>query len=384
MTGSLQIKNGKFYMVLNTTDLNGKRKPKWIATGYDAKGNKKRAELMLRETLREYEQRHGKPQANMPFADWVRQWLEDVEKRVDAVTYAQYRNTAWLHVIPYFETRGLRLDEITHEILQNFMDEKRGNGRMDGKGALSTVSLRHFRNILNQSLKAAVRGGLIPSNPCEGVILPKKEQREVNFYTSEQLSELLQAVRNDPLYPLLRVVTVYGLRRSELLGLQWDSVDFTQNTLTIKHMVVKHDGLFEKDKTKNAASRRTFPLVPDIRELLLGLRSQEQENRRLFGREYHESPYIFKWASGKPLSPDYVSHRFSDLLEKHNLPHIHFHDLRHSCASLLIAQGFGLKDVQEWLGHADIAMTANIYAHLDIKRKQSIADSLAGSLAGAR
>ena len=191
----------------------------------------------------------------------------------------------------------------------------------------------------------------------------------------------MQALENDPLYPLLRVVTVYGLRRSELLGLQWDSVDFYANTLTIKHTVVVHDGLCEKkDKTKNASSRRSFPLVPDIRTLLLGLRSQEQANRRLMGKEYQESPYIFKWANGKPISPDYVSHRFRDLLRKHELPHIRFHDLRHSCASLLIAQGFCLKDVQEWLGHADITMTANVYAHLDIKRKQAISQSIADAL----
>ena len=183
---------------------------------------------------------------------------------------------------------------------------------------------------------------------------------------------------------LLRVVAVYGLRRSELLGLQWDSLDFAQNTLTIKHTVVKYDGIHEKDKTKNASSRRTFPLVPDISELLRQLREREQANRELFGKEYHESPYIFKWDDGRPFKPDYVGQRFATLLTQHGLPHIRFHDLRHSCASLLIAQGFGLKDVQEWLGHADITMTANIYAHLDIKRKQSIADSLASSFAGVR
>jgi integrase len=97
----------------------------------------------------------------------------------------------------------------------------------------------------------------------------------------------------------------------------------------------------------------------------------------LFGKEYQESDYIFKWDNGVPFRPDFVTSKFGDLLKKYDLPHIRFHDLRHSCASLLIAQGFGLKDVQEWLGHADITLTANIYSHLDTKRKQSIADSLA-------
>jgi len=158
----------------------------------------------------------------------------------------------------------------------------------------------------------------------------------------------------------------------------------TQNrpihSIAIKYTVVQYNGLYEKAKTKNISSRRSFPLLPDIREMLLELQKQEQEYRQMFGSEYQDNPYIFKWPNGVPFSPDYVSHRFLKLLKQNDLPRIRFHDLRHSCASLLIAQGFGLKDVQEWLGHADITMTANVYAHLDMKRKQSIADSIAGSL----
>jgi len=139
-----------------------------------------------------------------------------------------------------------------------------------------------------------------------------------------------------------------------------------------------------KDTPKSNASRRTFPLTPEIHALFLQAKADEAASRRLLGREYHECPYIFKWPDGKPYSPDFVSQKFSKLLKQHGLPHIRFHELRHSCASLLIAQGFNLKDVQEWLGHADITLTANTYAHLDITRKKSIVDSIAGSFAGAR
>jgi integrase len=90
--------------------------------------------------------------------------------------------------------------------------------------------------------------------------------------------------------------------------------------------------------------------------------------------------YIFKWNDGRPFSPDFVSQKFSSLLEQHGLPHIRFHELRHSCASVLIAMGFSLKDVQEWLGHSDIKMTANIYSHLDVTRKKNMADKLGKQL----
>ena len=100
----------------------------------------------------------------------------------------------------------------------------------------------------------------------------------------------------------------------------------------------------------------------------------------MFKKAYQKNDYVFKWDDGHPYSPDYVTKEFSKLLKEHGLPHICFHELRHSCASLLLNAGFTLKDVQEWMGHADIKMTANIYGHLDINRKQNMADQLAGSL----
>ena len=104
------------------------------------------------------------------------------------------------------------------------------------------------------------------------------------------------------------------------------------------------------------------------------------EARNLCGKEYMENDYIFKWANGKRFSPDYVSSHFSLLLRKHNLPHIRFHELRHSCASLLLNSGYTLKDVQEYMGHADIQMTANIYGHLDHKRKMQLSETMSERL----
>jgi len=111
----------------------------------------------------------------------------------------------------------------------------------------------------------------------------------------------------------------------------------------------------------------------------LTAKAAEAENCKLYGKAYIKNEYIFKWDNGLPYSPDYISHKFSKLLKQNGLPHIRFHELRHSCASLLIAQGFTLKDIQEWMGHADIKMTANIYSHLDVSRKVNIADSIARS-----
>jgi len=380
MTGSLQVKNNTYYMVINTYDKDGKRKLKWISTGLPTKGNKKRAEQILREKLREYELKENLVYSDMLFSDAIRQWLKASAVRVDKVTLQGYECLANSQILPYFDDQQIKLIDVNRRVLQMYIDEKYQNGRKDGKGGLSPRSLRLHKNILYQTLKDAVRDELIPNNPCELVVLPQMQRYEATFYNAEQLNTLIAAIKDEPLYPLIKLTVVYGLRRSEVLGLKWDSVDFENGTLTIKHTVTKVLKTVEKDKTKNASSHRSFPLVSEVRTLLQDLKAQETENRKLFGGEYVDNDYILKWDDGRPFSPDYVTHRFSDFLKENDLPHIRFHELRHSCASYLINMGFTLKDVQEWLGHSDIKMTANIYSHLDVSRKKSMADALSNGL----
>lgn len=378
MTGSLQIKNGKFHIVLNIYE-NGKRKRKWIATGLDVKGNKRKAEQMLREVLQTYEP--YKPSAEMLFSDYIRHWMELVVRKVDAVTYQGYEVLVNAHILPYFDSTHLKLCEINADILQSYFDEKATNGRTDGKGGLAPASLRRLKNPINQALKEAVKNGLLPHNPCQFVVLPKKERYEAQYYTAKQLQALFQAIEGDPIAPLVQIAALYGLRRSEVLGLKWDSIDFDNGLLTIKHTVSKVTKAISKDKTKTASSHRSFPLTENAIAIFKEARQQESENRIQFGKEYNANEYIFKWPNGTPFAPDYVSQHFRLLLERHQLPLIRFHDLRHSCASLLLNSGFTLKDVQEWMGHSDITMTANIYGHLDSARKQTMADNLTHLLA---
>ena len=379
MTGSLQVKNNKFYMVLNVYET-GNRKRKWISTGLEVKGNKRRAEQMLRETLQDFEKKTQKVQSDVLLSDYIRSWLAIARRHVDEVTYQGYELMANAQVLPYFEKQQLKLRDVTYRHLQAFFDEKRQRGRKDGKGGLSPSSLRQYKNILNQTLNEAVKQGLISSNPCQFVELPKKERYESSYYNAAQLQQLFTAIQGDPIYPLVKITALYGLRRSEVLGIQWDSVDFESGRLIIKHTVSRVTKTVSKDKTKNAASRRSFPLTEEARQIFLAAKQAELENKHLFGKGYHENEYVFKWPDGDPLKPEYVSAHFAKLLKRYDLPRIRFHELRHSCASLLLNHGHSLKDVQEWLGHADIQMTANIYGHIDIQRKQGMADTLSGSL----
>ena len=228
----------------------------------------------------------------------------------------------------------------------------------------------------HKALKYAVKMDLIPFNPADKVERPKKQRYIADYYRQEELERLLEASRDHPYSLLIQMTAFYGLRRSEALGLKWDAIDFERDTITIKHIVTnaKIDGKCEivcADRAKTKSSLRSLPLVSNIREKLLALREQQKENRRVCGNCYSKKydGYVFVDAMGNIFNPRSVTANFSKLLEQNGLRHIRFHDLRHSCASLLLANDVPLKQIQEWLGHSDIGTTANIYSHLDYKSK---------------
>lgn len=174
MTGSLQVKNGKYYIVLNSYE-NGKRKPKWIATGLPEKGNKRKAERMLREAISEEEARADEMQpTNILLSDYIRRWLHQIELRVDTVTLQGYTLLAERHILPFFEQKQVRLVDVTRTMIQDFLDEKGRNGRLDGKGGLSPKSVRELKNILNQVFNEAMREEYLSANPCTLIRLPPR------------------------------------------------------------------------------------------------------------------------------------------------------------------------------------------------------------------
>ena len=178
MTGSLTEKNGKFYIVLNYYE--GKtRKRKWIPTGLPIKGNKRKADQLLRDTLQQYEHQPLATKTDILFSDYIRQWLTIVQRKVDEVTYQGYELLARSQILPYFDSCGIKLQDITTEALQAYIDEKRSNGRKDGKGGLSAASLRRHKNILNQTLGYAVKKKLLTANPCQDLELPKQEKYQI-------------------------------------------------------------------------------------------------------------------------------------------------------------------------------------------------------------
>ena len=205
----------------------------------------------------------------------------------------------------------------------------------------------------------------------------------MSLYSADEIHALTEVAEGTKLEIPVLLASFYGLRRSEVLGLKWDAIDFEANTLEIKHIVTQAsiDGkkvLVQADRAKTKSSLRTLPLVPPIRDRLLMLKGQQNTYRRLCGKSYNRDylGYLCVDEIGNIIRPNYVSEQFPKLLEKNGLRPIRFHDLRHSCASLLLANGVPMKQIQEWLGHSDFSTTANIYAHLDYASKLSSAQAM--------
>ena len=249
---------------------------------------------------------------------------------------------------------------------------------------LSSNTIVHHHAIIRKCLEYAFKMDIIPNNPADKVQKPKVEQYIGSYYTQTELNTLFEKSKGDPLEVVILITAFYGLRRSEVLGLKWDSFDFDNLTFTIKHTVTitntegNNRKLECKDKTKNKSSYRSLTLLDDMAEKLLELKEKQEAFKKAFGKSYNKQylDYVFVNPQGKLIRPDYITQHFSMLLEKIGMKHIRFHDLRHSCASLLLAKGIPMKAIQEWLGHSNFSTTANLYAHLDSNSKKKSAEVL--------
>lgn len=386
VAGHLQEKNGTFYMVLNYSAPDGKRKSKWISTKLPVKGNKKRAVQLLAETRRNFVppelSNTSTVSANMLFTDFMKLWLTIAKTTVKLTTYASYAAITNNIIIPYFEPMNKRLNEVkTIDIQKLYLSQLE-------RVSSSTVS--HYHAVIHRAMKYAVTSDLIVVSPVDKVDRPKKNNYIGNHYSADELQQLFEVAKGTKLELPIFFASFYGLRRSEVAGLKWNAIDFQQNTITIKHTLTSCniDGSLVEvaaDTAKNKASLRTLPLIPQLRDILLMKWEQQEEYKRVCGRCYNKKyiDYICVDEMGNIIKPNYITCSFSDLLEKYDLRKIRFHDLRHTCASLLLRNGIPMKQIQEWLGHSNFSTTANIYAHLECDSKVIAAQAMLVGMSGA-
>ena len=382
VSGTLTIKNGYYYAILNYKDATGKRRQKWVATGLPQKGNKRRAEeelFRIRNTF-EIPKTVGELSSDMLFADYLEYWLEIVRARIKPATFGSYQGMVKSTIEPYFREKGIMLKDLEARHIQQFYTQK--------LKVVKANSVIHYHAVIYQALKYAMKTDMVPQNVAMKVDRPRKNSFQPTFLDAEQMQKLFEIIKGTRLELPVLVAAFYGLRRGEVLGLKWDAIDFNRGTLTIKRTVTEAtiDGkmqIIDQESAKTKSSLRTLPLVGSFREYFLKVKEAQELNKKVCGNcyNYEYDGYVFVNELGERMRPNYLTEYFPKFIQKHGMPKMRFHDLRHSCASLLLANGVPLKQIQEWLGHSDFSTTANIYAHLDYRSKISSAQAMEKGMA---
>ena len=352
ISGHVAEKKGYLYWVLNLTDENGKRKPKWIPTHKKVKGNKTWANNMLPTIRKEWTEKllqeatasqqsaspSGPSSAAISFVDFLYQWLEYKyksatgrvmdSKPIELSTYSGYEQQLNNPIAPYFREHPVALCDLTKQDILAFYEKELER--------VKPTTVKHYHALIHGALNYAVDKNLIPSNQADRIIISKPEPFKGDYYLDSEVLNLFEVIKGHKIELVVLLTAFYGLRRSEVIGLKWSAFDFNHNCFSIRHTVttcnVKGERVtIKKDKAKNKSSLRTYPLIPFLKERLLEAKKQQEENRKLCGRAYNKEylGYVCVDVIGNLIKPNYVSSTFGKLLAKNNLRHIRFHDLRH-------------------------------------------------------
>jgi integrase len=314
------------------------------------------------------------------FGEYLERWLPTIRTTVRANTYESYRSAVEVHLIP--RIGHLQLRQLNRGTFSTLYAELSETGRADGRGGLSPRSVRAVHVTAHKALKDAVKDNLLARNPTDDANVPAKVRSQTPSWTAEQVGAFLTSARSNRLYPAFLTTATTGLRRSELLGLRWADIDLDAGSLKVRQVVTldKYEPFLAEPKT--ARSRRVLALDGGTVTALRARRQAQREERVAAGPAWQQTELVFAKADGAILHPQTLSGAFERAAKKAGLPPIGIHGLRHSHASLGLANNVPLVTMSERLGHSSVAITDDVYSHSLPSQHQEAADAIAGLIAG--
>jgi len=291
------------------------------------------------------------------FGEWATKWLETYKKpyvKVQTYLYT-YKNNLDKYLIPYFG--DVQLSTIKTIDVQNYINNVTYKDKSGKKKKLSRSVLEKHKIILNEVFERAIEDDLCYKNPCKNVNLPPKKGSHKRVYTQEQVNIILGKFPNDTMGISIKILLKTGLRRSELLGLRWEDIDFGNKIIEVKRAVTTSKGEIIIGPPKSKTSERLIPFDDELKNIL--------------NKIPHDSEYVIKGKScDTPRSPTGYANKFKEYMDKlskkFGIPSLAPHELRHTCATLLRERGADIYTIQKILGHSDISVTSKIYVHNDI------------------
>lgn len=377
----IQGKKGRLYYIITQQEvIDGKKISKrvWCATGLPDKDENISKAVEMREKRLSSAGSALSVDREVPMKTYVNLYLAKKRRTIADTTYSGYFYRG-NRIIDFFDE--IKVRSVSKVNVEQFMDHL----ITDCESQERTV--KDIKTLLSGIMDQAVKDGLIAINPVKEATMNKTlvlkhakvKNDDDDFFSFKEAQLFLAIAESHELYELFFVTLFFGLRREEVLGLRWSCVDFDAKEFRVNHTVTKGMTVNRVNSTKTATSARTYPLTEEQVKMFKHLKAKETENRDLFGSAYHDNDYIFKHEDGSLYYPDYPTKAFGKLIKAHpELPQgITFHGLRKSCVSILVHEGYDVKRIQKWVGHADIDTTLKIYAKVkDKEAKQEILNGM--------
>lgn len=321
---------------------------------YVSAKRKGEAEKALRQAMSDADRGLIFDAGTLTLAEYLDKWLPNIKGTVRQRTWERYEQIARIHLKPFFGCNKLK--DLTPTHVRSLYRQKLDKGS-------SPRTVQYIHTTLRKALRDAVSDGLIPRNVTDGIKAPKPKKKEINPLDSAQTKMLLSEVRGDRLEALYVLAAHRGLRQGELLGLKWKDVDLEAGALQVRRTLslTKEGHVFEQPKNGKG---RSVELTEDATKALRSHLTRQLAEIEMLGDDYQDQGLIFPGEHGQPMRPYTLTGKLEKILKRAGLPRIRFHDLRHTCATLLLSKGVHPKFVQELLGHATISITLDTYSHV--------------------
>ncbi len=339
----------------------GKPKQQWVSV----KGTKKEAERRLSDLLHQLDTGTFMKPGKTTLGEFLERWLKDYAwPNLAPRTAEGYETIVRRHLIPHLG--NISITQLKPEHLQKYYSDMLSSGRCGSSCGLSAQTVRHHHTALHKALQTAVEWGLLSRNIADAISAPRAERPEMQTWGEEEVTRFLEAAKPTPYYAIFYTALFTGMRRSELLALRWQDVNFMLSQVYVSRSLHQlRDGKFIFRSPKTAKGRRMVALPPSaILVLSAHYEKQKLERALLGGKPLTADDLVFSTLEGKPLRPNTVTRAWAIIAARAGLRVIRLHDARHTHASLMLKQGIHPKIVQERLGHSTIAITLDTYSHV--------------------
>ncbi len=353
MRGSIREKSkGSWQLIVDTGKGPDGRRLRHFET---VRGKKADANRRLTELLANLDKGIYTPPGKLTVGEHLQNWLSGyVRTNCSPRTLDGYTAIIENHLTP--NLGHLLLKQLQPQAIQAYY------GKACEK--LSARTVHHQHRILSQSLKHAVRQGLLGRNPAELVDPPRPRPKQMRSLSPEEVECLLDAAFDNRFYPVIYMALSSGLRQAELLGLRWRDINLERGSMSVNRVLYKRRGVCEFKEPKTARSRRLVSMTPKLAAYLREYKGERESWNLHLGRLLHIDDLVFAGDEGEPLDPGVLSHNFARIAKRAGLANVRFHDLRHTFASLMLLRGAKPKVISEALGHASVAFTMDVYSHI--------------------